>query len=96
MWDDGDAGAGLDRARARTTPRSSDASANGDDAFFLTRQQLVGIDTDDSVDLYDARVGGGLASQNPPPPPPPCQGDDCQPPATPQTGPPPNGTTVGR
>ena len=71
-----------------------DACANGNDAFFLTREQLVGIDTDDSIDLYDARVGGGLASQNPPPPPPPCQGDACKPPATPQSGPPPNGTSA--
>ena len=72
----------------------ADASLSGDDAFFLTREQLVGTDTDDSVDLYDARVGGGLASQNPPPPPPPCEGDACKPPATPQGGPPPNGTTA--
>jgi hypothetical protein len=43
-----------------------DASANGDNAFFLTRQQLVGWDTDQNYDLYDARVNGGLP--NPPVP----------------------------
>ena len=33
-----------------------DASANGDDVFFITGQQLVGQDTDQSADLYDARA----------------------------------------
>src|SRR5262249_27571980 len=56
------------------------ASANGDDVYFLTRQSLVGQDTDDNVDLYDARVDGGLPSQNPSPQQP-CAGDDCNPPA---------------
>ncbi len=37
-----------------------DASADGHDAFFRTRQRLVGWDTDQNYDLYDARVGGGL------------------------------------
>ncbi len=32
-----------------------DASANGDDVFFFTRQTLVPSDIDDSVDVYDAR-----------------------------------------
>jgi hypothetical protein len=44
-----------------------DASANGEDAFFFTRQSLVGQDRDENDDLYDARVGGGIAAQNPPP-----------------------------
>lgn len=51
-----------------TSPEPSffaDASANGDDAFFFTSQGLVGQDTDELQDVYDARVGGGLASQNP-------------------------------
>ncbi|HWC49711.1 MAG TPA: hypothetical protein VG448_12585 [Solirubrobacterales bacterium] len=37
-----------------------DASRSGDDAFFVTRNQLVPSDTDAYVDLYDARVGGGF------------------------------------
>jgi virginiamycin B lyase len=41
------------------------ASASGDDAFFVTRSQLVGEDTDQLRDVYDARVDGGFASQNP-------------------------------
>lgn len=47
-------------------------SASGDDVFFTTRERLVGQDTDDLMDLYDARVGGGLASQAAPPHDPPC------------------------
>ncbi len=42
-----------------------DASRSGDDVFFLTRDQLVGLDGDEQADIYDARVGGGIASQNP-------------------------------
>jgi hypothetical protein len=41
-----------------------DASANGDQVFFFTRQPLVAQDRDENVDLYDARAGGGLRSQN--------------------------------
>ena len=55
----------------------ADASANGNDAFFFTSQPLVGQDQDQIVDIYDARVEGGLASQNPPPVTP-CSGDGCR------------------
>jgi hypothetical protein len=41
-----------------------DASATGSDIFFFTRQSLVAQDRDDNVDVYDARVNGGLTSQN--------------------------------
>ncbi len=54
------------------------ASADGGSAFFTTRERLVGTDVDDNIDLYVARVGGGLALQNPPTPPPACEGDECQ------------------
>ncbi len=37
-----------------------DASDDGEDVFFITRQQLVSQDTDRLVDLYDARVNGGF------------------------------------
>lgn len=53
-----------------------DASANGDDAFFATRERLVGWDTDQSYDLYDARVGGGFPE--PPAPPAGCAGEACR------------------
>jgi hypothetical protein len=43
----------------------ADASASGNDVFFFTRDRLVGQDKDELQDVYDARVGGGLPSQNP-------------------------------
>jgi hypothetical protein len=63
--------------RGGTDSKFLDASVSGDDVFFTTREQLVGIDTDNQVDLYDARVGGGIAAQNPPPVFP-CEGEACQ------------------
>jgi hypothetical protein len=51
-----------------------DASADGADAFFLTDGSLVAADPG-SVDLYDARIGGGFPEA---PAPIPCQGDACQ------------------
>ena len=56
----------------------ADASPSGDDVLFQTRQQLVGVDQDEALSIFDARVGGGLASQNPPAPAPPCTGDGCR------------------
>ncbi len=55
----------------------ADASENGDNVFFFTRQQLVRQDTDQLQDLYDARIGGGIASQNEAPPPK-CEGEACK------------------
>ncbi len=53
-----------------------DASADGNDVFFVTRAQLVGWDIDRNADLYDARVGGGFPE--PVAPPVACAGDVCQ------------------
>jgi hypothetical protein len=64
-----------------TNPNASflgDVSASGNDAFIFTGQQLVPTDKDQLTDVYDARVGGGLASQNPPPAAPPCEGEACK------------------
>ena len=44
----------------------ADASTSGDDVFFFTRQGLVGQDKDELLDVYDAKVGGGLTAQDPP------------------------------
>ena len=52
-----------------------DASASGDDVFFATREQLVSTDRDELVDVYDARVDGGI---EPAAVTPPCQGGACQ------------------
>jgi hypothetical protein len=51
-----------------------DASADGSDAFFRTDQSLVPSDPG-SIDLYDARIGGGFPIPTPPLP---CVGDACQ------------------
>lgn len=56
-----------------------DASANGRDVFFSTRQGLLAQDQDERFDVYDARVGGGFA-----PPPVPglqCESEACRPPS---------------
>ena len=39
------------------------ADEAGDNAFLFTYSPLVAQDTDSLADLYDARVGGGLAAQ---------------------------------
>ncbi len=57
-----------------------DASSGGNDVFFITRAQLVAQDTDQLVDLYDARAphapgeAVGFAS----PVPATCEGEDCR------------------
>jgi hypothetical protein len=75
MWEDGE-------LQLISTGRHSEFSAfayatpSGDDVFFTTAERLSAWDRDDSQDMYDARVGGGLPE--PPPPPPVCVGDECQ------------------
>jgi hypothetical protein len=66
-----------------------DASANGNDVFFATRDQLVPQDIDGNQDIYDARVDGGFPVPSPLPP---CVGDACRPATTPL--PPPTIATV--
>lgn len=58
------------------------ASADGRDAFFSTRERLTASDTDGKVDIYDARVDGGFPVAAPAPQ---CTNDACQglPPAAP-------------
>jgi WD40-like Beta Propeller Repeat len=51
-----------------------DASADGTDAYFITAESLLSIDPG-SIDLYDARAGGGFFI---PPKPIPCIADACQ------------------
>jgi hypothetical protein len=68
-----------------------DATPSGDDAFFITRDRLLAPDSDEKLDLYDARaphvpgetVGFAEAKVAP------CEGDACQGPissAPPQQG----------
>jgi hypothetical protein len=53
-----------------------DASTDGNDVFFFTRQSLVSQDRDENADIYDARVEGGIAAQSPPPTAS-CTGESC-------------------
>ncbi len=62
----------------------ADVSPDDSNVFFTTAQKLVGRDNDESIDIYDARVNGGLPAQSPPPPLE-CLRDDCK--ATPNAGP---------
>jgi hypothetical protein len=55
-----------------------DAGANGEDVFFFTRQSLVTQDRDENMDVYDARVDGGLESQAQPPSAGECEGEWCR------------------
>lgn len=55
-----------------------DATTDGSEVFFVTRERLTGWDRDNLTDLYSARIDGGIP--DPPPPPAACEGDACQPP----------------
>lgn len=51
-----------------------DASASGAEVYFLTEASLVAADPG-SMDIYDARIGGGFPEPSPQIP---CEGDACQ------------------
>jgi hypothetical protein len=52
-----------------------DATPSGNDAFFITREQLLSQDKNDQLDLYDARVGGGIFGGDKTAP---CSGEACK------------------
>ena len=64
MWSGGELSSDLDGQEAARSRSSSTRAHPGDDVFFTTREQLVGCDADDQVDVYDARVGGGIPEQH--------------------------------
>lgn len=65
-----------------------DASANGDDVFFLTASRLTAQDVDTAYDVYDAHVCSEVAPcPTAPASPPPCDtADSCKPAPSPQPG----------
>ncbi len=65
----------ISSGRSLEGARFIDASASGNDAYFITDGSLVGVDPG-AVDLYDARVGGGFAEPQMPIA---CVADACQP-----------------
>lgn len=68
----------LSSGRSASDSYFMETTPSGDDAYFITREQLVGWDVDSNYDLYDARVGGGFPE--PTPVLPGCVGQDCRPP----------------
>ncbi len=74
---------GYNSSQEVVLPTSSfvEASASGNDVFFVTTDRLVPQDVDGALDLYDARVDGGFPKLSPPV----CAGTGCQgvPPAAP-------------
>jgi hypothetical protein len=81
----------LSGGRSDTNASFVDASANGNDAFFITRSALVPQDGDDLVDLYDARaphVPGEAVGVRPPEGALPCSGEgECRPAGSPPAPP---------
>lgn len=66
---------------------------SGKNVFFTTRDRLVPADKDQLIDLYDAREGGGFASESEPSPKG-CLGETCQgPPSAPLIEPEPGSFT---
>jgi DNA-binding beta-propeller fold protein YncE len=65
---------------------------SGKNVFFTTRDQLVLKDRDDLLDLYDAREGGGIASETETSRGE-CQGEACQPAISPPNDPTPGSSS---
>jgi hypothetical protein len=78
MWS-GDHVSLISTGRSEDDSTFGDASADGRDVFFRTTERLVGRDGDRNIDVYDARVGGGIAAQDAVADPRPCTGDACRP-----------------
>ena len=68
----------ISSGQSKLDSQFADATPSGDDVFFTTLSSLLPQDYG-LVDVYDARVDGGLPT--PPPPPPGCEGEGCQSPA---------------
>lgn len=69
----------ISSGRASTDSAFAEATPDGASVYFRTDEQLVAQDRDAYTDLYVARAGGGIASQNVDvSPPAPCEGEDCR------------------
>ncbi len=67
----------ISSGQSRVQSSIADIDATGENVFFFTESQLVPVDKDQLVDIYDARADGGLASQHPLPATA-CVGEACQ------------------
>jgi hypothetical protein len=65
----------ISSGRASGGSRFLDASAGGEEVYFLTGESLIKADPG-AADVYVARIGGGFPEPSPPIP---CLGDACQP-----------------
>jgi hypothetical protein len=65
------------------------ATPDAKNAFFVTREQLLPQDEDELLDVYDARVGGGIGTGGIAP----CSGEGCKGPIAPPPPPPPSGSS---
>lgn len=82
LWSDGELSL-LSTGKGDAPSRAFAVDGAGNDAFFATRDRLVPQDGDSNVDLYTARIDGGLPAQHARPPRE-CVDDACQgPPADP-------------
>jgi hypothetical protein len=77
QWQDG-ATTLISTGRSPEDSTFAESSADGRDVFFFTYDRLVAIDRDDVIDLYDARLGGGIQAQNQLSDETSCDGDGCQ------------------
>ncbi|HEX5713691.1 MAG TPA: fibronectin type III domain-containing protein [Solirubrobacterales bacterium] len=75
MWDRDEGLKLITTGTSQYDARILEASADGSDAFIVTRQRLVRGDVDDLADVYDVRVRGGFAEPGALAPP--CRGEDC-------------------
>ena len=78
VWHEGSVAMVSDGKTARseeTEDGDASVSASGADVFFFTATRLVGQDSDQLDDLYDARIGGGFPAPSPESS---CAGDACQ------------------
>jgi len=66
---------GDDPTSEDTASGAASMSASGSDIFLYTRTPLVGQDTDQLIDVYDARIDGGFLAPTPESS---CSGEACQ------------------
>jgi hypothetical protein len=68
----------ISSGQSRNDSMFMDSTPSGSDAFFITRSRLLARDENDQLDLYDARVHGGIAEEAEAQP---CEGEACKGPA---------------
>ena len=90
----GDHASLISTGRSEDDSTFGDASADGGSVFFRTTERLVARDADRNVDVYVARVGGGIAAQDEVDATTPCAGEACRPaPTAPPGSAPPSSAT---